>query len=173
VTVGALSESARMSTAREARFRIDHPNSLPRVTRIIALDEKSARVIPSLIRSTSDRTRFLISAVTGGSSPRAGDAASDATLVASDGSNVRLSDELAAADAVVMVASAGEKAEAAAIIGGACRARGILATAVILTSPEGELDASATLMNLRPYAAMLVVTSDEEYLADMLAALRA
>jgi hypothetical protein len=95
-------------------------------------------------------------------------------LVASDGSRVKLSEELESADLVVMVASAGESGEAAAIIGAACLARGIMTTGVILTSVHGQdQGASVTLKNLRRYAAMLVVTSDEEYLADMLAALRA
>ena len=33
-----LSESARMSSAVEARFRVQAPNSLPRVVKIVALD---------------------------------------------------------------------------------------------------------------------------------------
>ena len=33
-----LSESARMTTAEEARFRIDYPNSKPRAIKVVALD---------------------------------------------------------------------------------------------------------------------------------------
>jgi len=32
------SESARMSSAAEARFRIDYPNSKPRAVKVVALD---------------------------------------------------------------------------------------------------------------------------------------
>ena len=38
-----LSESARMTTAAEARFRIDDPNSKPRADKVIALDPPSER----------------------------------------------------------------------------------------------------------------------------------
>jgi hypothetical protein len=39
------SESARMSSAAEARFRIDAPNSKPRAVKVIALDRPSERVV--------------------------------------------------------------------------------------------------------------------------------
>ena len=39
------SESARMSSAAEARYRIDAPNSKPRSVKVIALDTPSERVI--------------------------------------------------------------------------------------------------------------------------------
>ena len=39
------SESARMSSAMEARFRVDYPNSKPRVVKVVALDEASERVV--------------------------------------------------------------------------------------------------------------------------------
>ena len=170
--MGTLSESARMNSAREARFRIDHPNSVTRVAKVIALDARSAQLFPSL--ATSGRARFLTAPAPGVPPSAEEDGAKeDLLLLASDGSPARLSDELRSADLVVMVATAGERAEAAAIIGGACFARAIMTTGVILAQPEREAEASVTLNDLRPYAAMLVVTSDEEYLADMLTALRA
>ena len=157
-------ESARMTTAREARFRIDYANSTARSTRIIALDRASARAIPSLVPATSG-ARFLTALDPEG---RPGE-----TLVAQDGANVSLADALASADAVVMIASAGESAEAALRIGPECRARGIMTTGVILPLEGKDVDSSLTLKNLRRYAAMLVVTTDVDYLADMLGALRA
>ena len=36
-----LSESARMSSAAEARFRVQAPNSMPRAIKVIALDAAS------------------------------------------------------------------------------------------------------------------------------------
>ena len=172
--MATLSECARMNSAREARFRIDPPNSAPRVAKVIALDEKSARAFPPLARATSARALFFKAPLRGVPlSAEEEGARDDLLLLASDGSPARLSDELRSADLVVMVAAAGERAEAAAIIGRACFARAIMTTGVILAQPEREAEAAVTLNDLRPYAAMLVVTSDEEYLADMLAALRA
>ena len=40
-----LSESARMSSAAEAKFRIAAPNSRPRAVKVIALDAASERVV--------------------------------------------------------------------------------------------------------------------------------
>src|SRR5919106_7003469 len=157
-------ESARMTTAREARFRIDYANSSPRSTRIIALDRTSARAIPSLVAAPSG-ARFLTAP---GPEGRPGE-----TLLVQDGTNVSLADALASADAVVMVATAGESAEAALRIGPECRARGIMTTGVILPLEGKDVDSSLTLKNLRRYAAMLVVATDVDYLADMLSALRA
>jgi hypothetical protein len=172
--MATLSECARMNSARESRFRIDHPSSAPRVAKVIALDEKSAGTSSLLARATAGRARFFKATARGVPlSAEEDEAGEDLLLLASDGSPARLSDELRSADLVVMVAAAGERAEAAAIIGRACFARAIMTTGVILGQPEREAEAAVTLNDLRPYAAMLVVTSDEEYLAEMLAALRA
>jgi hypothetical protein len=85
-----------------------------------------------------------------------------------------LVEEVASADLVVMVASAGDVAEAASVIGEACAARKVMTTALIIGSNRvsGE-DLSRTLRSVRPYASMLVIASDDEYIEEMLAALRA
>ena len=44
------SESARMSSAAEAKFRIDAPNSQPRAVKVIALDAPSERIVKELAR---------------------------------------------------------------------------------------------------------------------------
>ena len=44
------SESARMSSAAEAKFRIAAPNSRPRAVKVIALDAASERVVKELAR---------------------------------------------------------------------------------------------------------------------------
>jgi len=56
------SESARMSSAAEARFRIDYPNSKPRAVKVVALDAASEQVIkrwrsgPGSARPSSPRS---------------------------------------------------------------------------------------------------------------------
>ena len=52
------SESARMSSAAQARFRIDYPNSEPRVTKVVALDEGSERVVKRVARQAWQRANF-------------------------------------------------------------------------------------------------------------------
>src|SRR6202042_3144579 len=76
-----------------------------------------------------------------------------------------LVDEVNTADLVVMVASAGESAAAAAIIGEACNVKHVMTTALILggasTSDE---TLSKMLAQLRPHVMMLVISSADEYI---------
>ena len=53
------SESARVTTASEARFRVDYPNSRPRVSRIIALDRESHAALLALKGQPWNGARFL------------------------------------------------------------------------------------------------------------------
>ena len=85
-----------------------------------------------------------------------------------------LLEEVASADLVVMVSSAGTCAQAAAVIGEACAVRKVMTTALIIGSEQHSDDElSKTLANLRPHASMLVIASGDEYIEEMLAALRA
>ena len=73
-----------------------------------------------------------------------------------------------------MVAAAGENAQAASIIGEACSLKRVTTTGLILGGADKSDEALAkTLSHLRPWALMLVVASAEEYVEDMLRALRA
>jgi hypothetical protein len=84
-----------------------------------------------------------------------------------------LIDEIATADHVVMIATAGQSADAAAIIGEACHLRKVMTTALVLgPASVSDDDLSRTLAQLRPHALMVVVASAEEYIEDMLTALR-
>src|ERR1700760_3523312 len=49
------SESARMSSAAEAKFRIDKPNSQPRAVKVIALDAPSERIVKELAQAPWQR----------------------------------------------------------------------------------------------------------------------
>ena len=53
------SESARMSSAAEAKFRIAAPNSRSRVVKVIALDAASERVVKELARDSWQGATFL------------------------------------------------------------------------------------------------------------------
>ena len=59
-----LSESARMSSAAEARFRIQTPNPTSRVVKVIALDTASEREIAKLVEEvpTADLVVMVASA---------------------------------------------------------------------------------------------------------------
>src|SRR5262249_60358442 len=90
------------------------------------------------------------------------------------GRTKNLAEEIASADLVVMVASPGQNAAAAAIIGEACTLRHVMTTALVLgTASTGDEELSKMLTQLRPHAMMLVISSADEYIKDMLTALRA
>ncbi len=169
------SESARMASAAEARFRIDAPNSRPRATKVIALDAASESLVKELARARWNNASFFTAAAFTGA-PQAGAAPFSMAGWLSDlaGRTKNLVDEVGSADLVVLVASAGESAQAAAVIGEACALRHVMTTALVLGG-AAQTDAALahTLAHLRPHAQMVVIASAPDYIADMLTALRA
>ena len=168
------SESARMSSAAEARFRIDYPNSKPRAVKVVALDAASEHVVKEAAERSWQGASFFTSLKFDGA-PRTGEGWSmEAWLSDLAGRTKALLEEVATADLVVMVASAGTCAQAAAVIGEACAARKVMTTALIIGSEErSDEELSKTLATLRPHASMLVIANGDEYIEEMLAALRA
>jgi hypothetical protein len=168
------SESARMSSAAEAKFRIDRPNSQPRAIKVIALDTQSERIVKELAQSQWQRASFLTASAFSGA-PRQGERFSmDGWLNDLAGRTKNLVDEVNSADLVVMVATAGESAAAAAIIGEACTVKHVMTTALIIGgAASSDETISKMLAQLRPHVMMLVISSADEYIKDMLTALRA
>ena len=168
------SESARMSSAAEARFRISAPNSKPRTTKVIALDQPSERVVKDLARERWNNATFFTASAFAGA-PQGNERFSmQGWLSDLAGRTKDLIDEVNSADLVVMVATAGENAQAASLIGEACSLKRVTTTALVVGSAVVSDEAlSKTLAQLRPYALMLVIASADDYIADMLPALRA
>jgi hypothetical protein len=168
------SESARMSSAAETRFRVDYPNSNPRVVKVVALDTPSERVVKRVAQQAWQRATFFTSIKFEGA-PRGGESWSmQAWLGDLAGRTKALVEEVAGADLVVMVSTAGSNAQAAAVIGEACAARKVMTMALIIGSEQQSDDAlSKTLATLRPYASMIVIANGDEYIEEMLSALRA
>jgi hypothetical protein len=166
------SESARMSSAAEARFRIDAPNSKPRAVKVIALDQPSERVVKELAQRAWNNASFFTASAFG-STPRQGESFAG-WLSDLAGRTKNLIEEVNSADLVVMVATAGQGAQAASIIGEACSVKRVTTTGLVIGSASISDEAlSKTLSNLRPWTLMLVIAGAEEYIADMLTALRA
>ena len=126
-----VSESARVTTAAESRFRIQTPNPTSRAVKVIVLDSAGEREVASFVEAVPS------------------------------------------ADLVVMVASAGADARAAAAIGRACSDRGIMtSTIVIRAASTSDAALSNTLAQVRPWSLMVVVASDEAYVDDILTSFR-
>ena len=134
---------ARAATAEEARFRIDRPIGA-RSALVVALDEQAAEVVDRVAKKPWRGARFL--------------RASDGTV------------DLEEVDVVVMIATADADADVASALAEECFERGIMTAGLILG--EGA-DVAAAVSALRPYARNLMVTDDEEDVAEVLTALRA
>ena len=169
-----LSESARMASAEEARFRVEYPNSTPRIVKVVALDEPSKAAVDEVSRLPWNKASFFTSMTFEGASPRTDDSSIKAWLSDIAGHTSDLIAEIDGADFVVMVANAGEDAQGASIIGEACSARSVTTIGLIVQPPDsGEEELSRTLGHMRPFAKMLVIASGREYIEVMLTALRA
>ena len=115
-----------MTSAAEARFRIDRPNSRARAITVLAIDEPSERVVKQLAAGVWNRATFLAQRAL---------------------SPAQLDEQIASADLVVVVATAGENARGATVIGEACSARRVCTTGLILGGNEHSDEAlSKTLM---------------------------
>jgi hypothetical protein len=156
------SESARMNSSAEARFRIQDPNSKPRVIKVIALDNASEALVSRVAGRPWKNASFLSAAAFP-------DTARDFSGQPKD-----LTAEVNSADLVVMVASAGGEAHAASVIGEACSTRRVMTTGLVVGATRNSEEAvSKTLSQLRPWSLMLVLADPDDYIDGMLSALRA
>jgi hypothetical protein len=163
-----------MSSAQEARYRVQYPNSSPRNIKVVALDEPSKALVDEVSRQPWNRASFFTSLSFEGASPRPEDSSIKAWLSDIAGHTKDLIAEINEADFVVMVANAGEDAQGASLIGEACQARNVTTIGLIVQSPETtEEDLSRTLGHMRPFAKMLVIATGRDYIEVMLTALRA
>jgi hypothetical protein len=168
------SESARASSATDARFRIDAPNARPRAVRVVALDRPSEALAERLERDRWNGAAFLTASAFSVAPRLDGQFSMQAWLSDLSGRTRHLLQEIDGADQVVMIACAGEDVPAAAIIGEACSLKRVTTTALIIGSASATDQAVArTLAQLRPWALMIVVASSDAYVADMLRALHA
>lgn len=168
------SESARVTTAEEARFRISDPNSKPRTVKVIALDRPAERVVEQLAQSRWNGASFLTASAFAATPRASTDFSMPVWLADLAGRTKDLVDEVNTADLVVMVATAGEDAQAASIVGEACSLKRVMTTALVVGSADVSDEAlSKSLLQIRPWALMLVIANTDDYIIDMLTALRA
>jgi hypothetical protein len=80
---------------------------------------------------------------------------------------------VADADLVAMIVSAGNDAHAAAIIGEACSARRVMThTAIVRAAQATDEALSRTLAQVRPWSLMVVVANEDDYVDDILKSFR-
>jgi hypothetical protein len=157
-----LGACAFAATARELRFRVQAPNSLPRASVVVALDHGAARMLEGIREAPWGAARFLRLAL---HQPGMG----EVMLADPSGAVVRASEAVAGRDLLVMVAASADGARAAEALGRLARAGGVMAAGVVVAGERAE----EVVRALRPHAAVLVTAGDEDYLPAMLSALRA
>ena len=132
------------------------------------MDEQAAELARRLATS-AERWRGGHFLVFEGVAPAGG----EARLRTTDGAQALLSEELADADVVVMLAGPtgghGASAEAAAVIGDACAARSIMSAGLVVPG-HGSVD--EVVAALRPNAMVLVILQNGDDVAEILSALR-
>ena len=81
--------------------------------------------------------------------------------------------DVADTDLVVMVVSAGNDAQAAAVIGEACSTRRVMTHTAIVHAAHATKEAlSRTLGQVRPWSLMVVVADEDDYVDDILKSFR-
>jgi hypothetical protein len=159
---------ARATTAAEMRYRIDRPIRGRHGARIVGLDAGAEAIVERISHEQWGRARFFSLAEPVGD---VGDGGSESVMLrAADGEVSSLLAELEDADVVIMVATTRSDAAAATIIGAACTVRGIMTAGLVIG--ERAL-VSATVAAIRPHARVLMVSTDERDIIDLLTALRA
>jgi len=105
-----------MTTAEEARYRINYPNSSPRAVKVVALDQPSEAVVNARGAGLLAAATFFTAPKIEGA-PKSGDRSSiEGLALPISLAHEDLIDEIATADLIVMVASAGTNADAASVI---------------------------------------------------------
>lgn len=168
----AESESARATTAAEARFRVRDPNSTPRAMMVVALDPPAAALAEALAGRDWRRVNFsrALGSPPGALSPGETGLSSWLATIADEAAG--LTDEVGRVDIVQMLASVGHDAPAAALIGDACFARGIKTSGIIIDDPAAEPEAlTRSLRALRPWVMTLSVIGSADDVDEILHAL--
>lgn len=173
VTHPTLLSSCRLAaTTAEARFRVDYPNSKPRTSRIFALDSGAAAAMYEITERPWHGAHFLTVIDKGPIDPET-TVAEALPLSHPDGHKAFLDQEIEGADVVVMISSSGENAGAAEVIAREAYNRKIMLAGLVLAeSNSGNAD-TKVVSTMRPFATVLVVAPDPEFLPAMLTALRA
>lgn len=167
-----LSESARMSSTAEARFRVQAPNSRPRAITVVACDAASEALVRRLAGEGWAHATFLTAASATPADDRS--PAPDDALADLAGHACNLDAAVEAADLMIMVAGPGGMAHFAPRIGEACGLRRVMTTGFVVgVASASEADLSRTLAQLRPWSLMVVLANNDDYIGDMMTALRA
>jgi hypothetical protein len=161
-----LSESSRMSSADEARFRVQASPSTSRALNVIALDPACDGLVARLRTHPWNGVAFFPASALR-------DAVQTETAATAGGHVGSPLEDMAAADFVVMIARSGGNAQGASVIGEICSLQRVTTTTLVVhAAPSTDEALSKTLAQVRPWSLMVVVVSDESYVESILRSFR-
>jgi cell division GTPase FtsZ len=156
--------SQSRAACASTHFRIQYPNSRPRVAKLVGLGEGGGQIA----RRIAARGLRDLEIIVGGEFAR-DHAVSVVKGVAEDAHGLHR--RLGEADLIFMIARSGDQVDFARVVSRVAREHGKLVTGVLIEKARTTLDparTSPTLDVLRACADMLVIGSDESYLDEML-----
>ena len=169
ITSSHVSESTRVTTAREARFRIGAPNSTVRTIVVVALDANDDEIAHYRAHHDNGAVQFLDAQAFG--FPQRSDNAASLNPFDERHCTQQIARQLTAAELIVVVGQEGVDPQLGERIGEFCKARGRLLTCLIRRAPRGQAVVCKTTEALRPRSSMLVLVNGVGYLSDLLEAL--
>jgi hypothetical protein len=169
-----LTESARAASAAEQRYRISDPNSKPRKVKVVALDASAAELVDRISQRNWSNATFLTALPVNGSGTSTRSDSLKQWMLDVIGKTEGLVDKIRGIDLVVLVTSAAGQIDAAIPIGEACAVLGVPVVGLVMRDRSDFDDASRQpIKTLRSITTMLVIATAEDYVEEMLVALRA
>lgn len=167
-----LSSCKLAATAAEARFRVNYPNSRSRASRIFALDSVAAEAMYDITEQPWQGAHFLTVVDKGPIDPGS-TLARDLPLSHPDGTVALLDEEIEGADVVIMISALGRQTGAAEVVAREAYNRKIMLAGLVLVNPDSKEVNNRIVSLMRPFATVLVVAADPDFIPAMLSALRA
>ena len=182
-TLHALGQS-ECHIAADTRHRIAYPNARPRAIRLFGLGQGGSEIATQVADAGLHHVQAVPTArgaaeagaadATSGTPDGAGAQSASGVVGAIASQGTALERMIESADMVLVVARDGDNVGLASVIAQLAHARGTLVTAVLIQSVDADRPLpDATLNALRAASDMLVIVSDEAYVAEMLGALGA
>jgi cell division GTPase FtsZ len=159
--------------ATDTRHRVPYPNSRPRLVKLVGVGTQGGAIADAIGRQDMPHVKVVTTPplTAGAAVPRVDAAGGELVRSLAAGAD-GLARALAGADMIFVVVGSDDDASYAVAIGRYGREHGVLVTGVIIdTESDRRRAGDRSLDEMRRACDMLVITSDADYLAGMLAAL--
>jgi cell division GTPase FtsZ len=167
-------EISHSRAATDVRHRINVPNSIPRSIKFVGIGEGGAQMAANVAEQHLRNVEVIAPIINRSESDAASPGKSSSVLQAITAEENEITKAFQGANMVFLVAISNDDISLAPVISGIARSTGVLVTGIMIQKEisNGET-AKSGLEILRAASDMLVITSDESYVIEMLGALGA